>query len=136
MESLTPYVSFTGKCREAMNFYQSIFGGELELNEVEGSPMEQYWPDGKGQLFHSALTLNGKPLIMATDMTGPAGQTVGNNIQLAIGCGSEDEIHRLANQLAEGGQVLAPVADTFWNALFGSVQDKFGINWMLNYDKE
>ncbi|PTQ94938.1 PhnB protein [Mucilaginibacter yixingensis] len=135
MESLSPYVSFTGKCREAMNFYQSIFGGELELNEVEGSPMEQYWPDGKGQIFHSALTLNGKPLIMATDMTGPAGQTVGNNIQLAIGCSSEDEIHRLANQLAEGGQVLAPVADTFWNALFGSVQDKFGINWMLNYDK-
>jgi len=135
MESLSPYVSFNGKCREAMNFYQSIFGGDLELNEVEGSPMEQYWPDGKGQLFHSALTLNGKLLVMGSDMTGPSGQTIGNNIQLAIGASSEEEIHRLANALAEGGQVLAPVADTFWNALFGSVQDKFGINWMLNYDK-
>lgn len=136
MQGINPYVGFNGKCREAMTFYQTCFGGELELQEVDGSPMEQYWPDGKGKLYHSQLTLNGTPLIMGTDMSGPAGHTIGNNIQLAIGCSSEEEIHRLANQLAEGGQMLAPVADTFWNALFSSVKDQFGINWMLNYDKK
>ena len=135
MDSINPYISFNGKCREAMNFYKECFGGELDLQQVDGSPMEQYWPEGKGQLFHSALSLNGKLLIMGTDMSGPAGQTVGNNVQLAISCTSEDEIRSLCDKLSKGGKVLAPVSDTFWNALFGSVQDQFGINWMLNYNK-
>lgn len=135
MQSINPYVSFSGNCREAMNFYKDIFGGELEISEVDGSPMEQYWPDGKGKIYHSVLSLEGKLLLMGTDMTGPTGQTVGNNIQLAIGCSSEKEIRTFTEKLAEGGEVLAPVAEQFWGALFGSARDKFGLSWMLNYDK-
>jgi PhnB protein len=97
--------------------------------------MEQFWPAGKGKIFHSMLSLNGKPLVMGSDMTGPEGQTVGNNIQLAIGCASEKEINGLFEKLGKGGKILAPVSEMFWNALFGSVQDQFGINWMLNYYK-
>ncbi|HWJ26345.1 MAG TPA: VOC family protein [Flavisolibacter sp.] len=136
MDSINPYISFNGKCREAMSFYKECFGGDLDLQQVDGSPMEQYWPDGKGKIFHSSLTRDGKLLLMGTDMIGPQGQVIGNNIQLAINCTSEEEIHSLVNILATGGQVLAPVSDTFWNALFGSVQDQFGINWMLNYFKK
>ncbi len=136
MQSINPYVGFNGRCREAMSFYKECFGGELVLLPVDGSPMEQYWPEGKGKLFHSALTLNGQTLVLGSDMTGPEGQTIGNNIQLAIDCTSEMEIHDLVEKLGKGGKVLAPVSDTFWNALFGSVQDQFGINWMLNYNKK
>ncbi|HEX9513296.1 MAG TPA: VOC family protein [Puia sp.] len=135
MDSINPYIGFNGRCREAMTFYKECFGGDLDLQQLDGSPMEQYWPAGKGKLFHSALTLNGKLLVMGSDMNGPEGQTVGNNIQLAISCTSEKEINSLFEKLGSGGKVLAPVSETFWNALFGSVQDKFGVNWMLNYSK-
>ncbi|MDB5112860.1 MAG: hypothetical protein JWR67_3974 [Mucilaginibacter sp.] len=133
MDAINPYIGFNGRCQEAMNFYQACFGGELDLQTVDGSPMEQYWPEGKGKIFHSSLMLNGKPLLMGSDMTGPNGQTPGDNIQLAIGCTSEEEINTLFGKLGEGGKVLAPVSKMFWDALFGSVQDQFGINWMLNY---
>ncbi|MDR3712844.1 MAG: VOC family protein [Puia sp.] len=135
MNSINPYIGFNGKCREAMTFYKECFGGDLDLQELDGSPMEQFWPAGKGQIFHSGLTLKGQLLVMGSDMSGPEGQTHGNNIQLAISCSSETEIHTLFEKLGKGGKVLAPVTDTFWNALFGSVQDQFGINWMLNYYK-
>jgi PhnB protein len=135
MDAISPYIGFDGKCREAMTFYKECFGGELDLQELDGSPMEQFWPAGKGKIFHSMLSLNGKPLVMGSDMTGPEGQTVGNNIQLAIGCASEKEINGLFEKLGKGGKILAPVSEMFWNALFGSVQDQFGINWMLNYYK-
>jgi PhnB protein len=135
MDSINPYIGFNGKCREAMHFYQECFGGELNLQELDGSPMEQHWPQGKGKLFHAALSKEGKLLVMGSDMSGPGAQVVGNNIQLAISCASEEEIHALMAALGKGGKVLAPVNDTFWNALFGSVQDPFGVNWMLNYNK-
>jgi PhnB protein len=135
MEAINPYIGFNGKCLEAMNFYKECFGGELDLQLVDGSPMEQHWPQGKGKIFHSSLTLDGKMLLMGSDMSGPQGQTVGDNIQLAISCTSEEEIHRFFAKLGEGGQVLAPVSEMFWNALFGSVRDQFGIGWMLNYYK-
>ncbi|SHM98691.1 VOC family protein [Mucilaginibacter sp. OK098] len=135
MDTINPYIGFNGRCREAMNFYKARFGGELDLQLVDGSPMEQYWPEGKGKIFHSALTLNGKMLLMGSDMSGPKGQTVGDNIQLAISCTSEEEIHRFFRELGEGGLELAPVSEMFWNALFGSVRDQFGINWMLNYNR-
>jgi len=135
MHSINPYISFDGNTREAMNFYKDIFGGELELNEVDGSPMEQHWPDGKGKIFHSALSAEGKLLLMGTDMTGPIAQVIGNNIQLAINCSSEEEIRTLTDKLAAGGEMIAPVSEQFWGALFGAARDKFGISWMLNYDK-
>lgn len=135
MDAINPYIGFNGKCREAMTFYRECFGGELDLQLVDGSPMEQYWPAGKGKIFHSSLSLDGKMLLMGSDMNGPQGQTAGDNIQLAISCTSEEEINRFFQKLGEGGQVLAPVSEMFWNALFGSVRDQFGINWMLNYYK-
>src|SRR5476651_1017046 len=101
MATLNPYISFNGKTRQAMNFYKDIFGGELELNEVGGSPMEQHWPSGaKDAIFHSVLN-NGKLQIMATDMSGPGGLVAGNHISMAIGCESKEEITDLYNKLSE-----------------------------------
>lgn len=131
MATLNPYICFGGKTREAMNFYKDIFGGELMLNEVGGSPMEQMWPSGdKTAIFHSSLHGNGVT-IMGTDMTGPQGLVEGNNISMAIGC-SKAEIETLFNKLAEGGTVLDSLKEQFWGAMFGAVKDKYGISWMLN----
>jgi PhnB protein len=134
MNSISAYIGFNGKCREAMTFYQECLGGQLELLEVAGSPMEQFWPEGKDKIYHSALDINGL-LIMGTDMTGPK-HTPGNNISMAIGCGSEEEINTLFAKLSEGGNVLDPLKQQFWGDIFGALEDKFGIRWMLNYAKQ
>ncbi|MES2276931.1 MAG: VOC family protein [Bacteroidota bacterium] len=135
MSKINPYIGFNGKTREAMTFYKDIFGGELELQEVAGSPMEQMWPSGaKDAIFHSALTGDGI-LIMGSDMSGSGGHVQGNDISLAISCSSEEEINTYFNKLAEGGHIMDPLKEQFWGAIFGAVKDKFGIKWMLNYNK-
>lgn len=136
MSTINPYIGFNGRTREAMTFYQDIFGGELELRDVAGSPMEQHWPSApKDAVYHAALT-NSTLAIMGSDMSGPGPHTEGNNISLAIGCDSEEQINTYFNKLAEGGQVMDPLKEQFWGAIFGAVNDKFGIRWMLNYDKK
>jgi PhnB protein len=132
MNSISPYIGFNGKCREAMSFYQSCFGGKLDLQQVAGSPMEEYWPAGKDKIFHSTLDI-GELHIMGSDMSGPGGFVKGNDVSIAIGCSSEEEINRIFNQLSEGGKVMDPIKQQFWGALFGAVEDKYGIRWMLNY---
>lgn len=134
MITINPYIGFNGRCREAMTFYKECFGGELELLPVAGSPMEQYWPAGKDQIYHSTLAGKGFT-IMGSDMSGPGGRIEGNDISMAMGCSSEEEINTLFNKLADGGEIMDPLDEKFWGALFGTVKDKFGIRWMLNYDK-
>jgi PhnB protein len=136
MNTINPYVAFNGKCREAMTFYQACFGGELELQEVTGSPVEQSWKGGKDQVFHSSLTVHGSPFLMGSDMLDRDGYVKGNDIALAIGCSSEAEIRSVFENLSNGGKVLAPLKVEFWGAVFGTVKDRYGIKWFLNHDKK
>jgi PhnB protein len=135
MNAINPYIGFNGRCREAMIFYQECLGGELHLQEVAGSPMEQMCQDTKDQIFHSSLTVNGAQVLMGSDMIDQNGYTKGNNIALAMSCKSEEEIHSLFSILSKEGKVLHALEEAFWGAIFGSVEDQFGIRWMLNYSK-
>ena len=137
MPHLSPYISFAGKAKEAMTFYQECFGGQLELNTIAGSPMEEHCPpEMKDNIFHSSLTTETLS-IMATDLVGPHGLVAGNNLSLALMCATEDEINSLFAKLSGGGEVATPLAKQFWGAIFGQLTDKFGITWMLNcYIKE
>jgi len=135
MPQVNPYINFNGKCREAMNFYKDCIGGELTLMPVAGSPLEaQCPPTMKDQIAHASLTNNGF-VLMATDMTSPAGYKPGNNIAVSVNCDSEEEISSFYSKLSNGGSVMDSLKVQFWGALFGVVIDKFGICWMLNYDK-
>jgi PhnB protein len=135
MKAINPYIGFNGKCREAMTFYQQCMGGGLEMQEVNGSPMEKFWQGPKDQIFHSSLTINGQQLIMGSDMTDQTGYTKGTDVALAMTCSTEEEIQVLFAALSEGGKVLQELKLQFWGAMFGSLQDPFGIKWMLNYSK-
>lgn len=135
MTQVNAYVGFNGECREAMNFYKECLGGELMLQTVEGTPMEGNCPPAmKNQVLHSSLT-KGPLLIMGTDMTRPDGFIKGNNFALSLSCSSEEEINTFFSKLSEGGKILEPLKDQFWGAIFGAFTDKFGIGWMLNYEK-
>lgn len=133
MKAINPYIGFNGRCREAMTFYQQCFGGDLELQQVAGSPMEQHWNGAMDQIFHSSLTVNGQQVLMGSDMVDEAGYTKGTNIALAMDCSSEEEINTLYEQLRKGGLVYQTLKKQFWGAFFASFSDQFGIRWMLNY---
>ena len=133
MKAIHPYLNLNGRCREAMQFYQQCLGGDLELQEVKGSAIEQHWPGPKDQILHASLTIDGTQMFMASDMSDQLGYVKGTDFALTLTCSSEAEIHQLFDQLAGGGKVLDPIKQQFWGALFGALQDQFGIKWMLNY---
>ena len=91
--------------------------------------------DGE-KIMHMSLPISKETTLMGSDIGGEwAKHTVeGNNIQLSINADSEDEAKRIFNALSAGGRVNMPLEKTFWGALFGMFTDKFGINWMVNYD--
>ena len=133
---INAYVGFNGKCREAMNFYKDCLGGELTVQTVGGSPIEKEFPEGmKDQILHSSLMRNGTLMLMATDCSAPGGFVEGNNIALSLNCSSEEEINTFYSRLSEGGKIIDSLKQQFWGALFGVFDDKYGIRWMLNYDK-
>jgi PhnB protein len=136
MTQINPYVNFSGNCREAMTFYNECLQGELTLQTVEGSPVEHQCPAAlKDQILHSSLVKNGTLLLMGSDMVGPEGFIKGNTIALSLICSSEEEINRFFSKLSDGGRVTHPLRIEFWGAIFGVLSDKFGIRWMLTYDK-
>jgi PhnB protein len=135
MTQINSYLTFNGNCREAMTFYQECLGGELFLQTIGESPMaDQLPPQMKESILHATLT-KGALIIMASDMVSEQGLTKGNNVSLMLNCSSEDEIRTFYQKLSDGGEARHPLENTFWGALFGGLTDKFGILWLLNFDK-
>lgn len=132
---LTPYLAFKGNCREAMHFYQECLGGTLDIQPFAGTPAAEHVPaDAQDGVLHSRLETE-SILLLASD-AGSQPVTEGNNVALSLDCGSEEEIEAYYAKLTAGGTVTMPLGDTFWSAKFAMFTDRFGINWMLNYDKE
>ncbi|MEO6404844.1 MAG: VOC family protein [Ferruginibacter sp.] len=137
MATINPYLNFPGNTEEAFNFYKSVFGGEfLMVQRFKDTPEASRVPDSeKEMLMHIALPV-GNNVLMATDALESMGHkiTAGSNFSLSIDADSEAEADKLFNGLSEGGQVTVPLAKAFWGAYFGMLTDKFGIQWMVNYD--
>ena len=138
MTTITAYVNYNGTCEEAFNFYASIFtGSSLSFDRFSSMPNADQMPESdQNKIMHAALTLGNQGLIMGSDVVqGMSGEVVfGNNFGLTLQPDSEAEAIRLFNALSAGGTVTMPLEKTFWNATFGMFIDKFGINWMVNYD--
>lgn len=135
MAQINAYLNFNGNCREAMTFYKKCLGGELTVQTVEGSPIEfQCPPYMKHQVLHASL-LKGNLVLMASDMIEPEGFIKGNTISLSLNCNSEREIKTFFARLSAGGRITHPLEKQFWGATFGVLTDRYGIKWMLNYDK-
>lgn len=134
MTQINAYLTFNGNCREAMTFYKECLGGELLLQTVEGSPMEVQCPSAmKQNILHSTLT-KGELVLMASDRLSSDEYIQSNSISLTINCSSEEEINTFYTKLSAGGKIREPLKIQFWGALFGVFTDKYGIQWMANYD--
>lgn len=135
MIQVSPYLTFDGNCREAMTFYQECFGGELNLQTIAETPIADQCPVGmQDQIMHSMLS-NGDFVLMATDMTQADELITGNDMAISLNFDNEEEIGRCFTTLSDGGNVIEPLEEKSWGALFGVVQDKFGKVWMVNFDK-
>ena len=140
MATINAYLTFDGTCEEAFNFYKSVFGGDFPMVGKFGDmpPQEGMPPisdEVKNRILHMSLPISAETVLMGSDtMPGIHDHQVGNNISLSINTDSREESDRVFNGLSAGGKVSMPLADTFWGAYFGMWTDKFGINWMVNYD--
>lgn len=133
MKSLNAYLFFTGNCREALKFYEHAMNGRIDsLQTYEEGKMAEN--DSQKDLVMHADFRVGDIHLMAADSVRPVES--GSNISLNLNFESEDEQTKVFNKLSEGGKVTMQLEDTFWGARFGMLQDKFGVNWMLNCEKK
>lgn len=123
---LNPYISFKGQAQQAMDFYQSVLGGELQVMTFADSGMPEI--DG---VMHAQLTTADGFTLMASDTPDEMPYQPGNNVTISIS-GDDVRLRDFFTALAEGGQVTLPMEEQMWGAEFGQLTDKFGINWMVN----
>jgi PhnB protein len=131
----TPYLTFNGKAREALEYYQEVFQGEVLNVQTFGDADYPTPPEMDNRIMHAQFKKEDL-FIMMSDSFQDQSVTVGNNISLAIELESSEEIQNLYDQLKEKGSVLMELQDTFWGATYAKVEDPFGITWDLNYTKE
>jgi PhnB protein len=132
---INAYLTFNGNCREAMTFYKKCLGGELSFQTIGESPMSERMPKKmRDYILHSTLS-NGSLLLIGSDMVSENGLIRGNAVSLVLNCTSEKEIRECYKKLSADGQATHPLENTFWNALFGGLIDKYGNSWILNYNK-
>ncbi len=125
MREIHAYLTFEGNCRKAMQFYAKCLDGDLHLMVP---------PEAKDRIMHARLQ-KGPAVLMASDtMPGHPFQQ-GNNFSVVMNCEPAEEIERLFGSLGERGQVTMPLQNAFWGARFGMLTDRFGIQWMFNFEK-
>lgn len=150
MATINTYLNFGGNTEEVFNFYKSVFGGEFQGGIMRWKDMPQD-EGGEGcagtegrklteeegeKVMHIALPIGDGNILMGSDSIegfGP-GLVVGNNFSLSLNTDSKEETEKLFNALSDGGAQVMPLADSFWNSYFGMCTDKFGINWLFNYE--
>ena len=129
---LNPYISFTGgSAREAMEFYKSVFGGELVMSTFgEYGQADTPFAD---MIMHAQLeTDKGFTLMGADTPPGMKDVTVGNNITVSLSGDDGDDLRGYWEKLSSGGTVSVPLEKQMWGDEFGSCTDKFGIDWLVN----
>jgi len=138
MKNLVVHMNFNDNCEEAFNFYKNAIGGEIIAKQTYGDmPMPGMpVPDSqKSKILHIEYKFD-DVLIMGADAMPDKTVTVGNNISISINIEDETEQAKIFGKLAEGGNVTMPLQDTFWNAKFGTLIDKYDVGWMLNCPKK
>ena len=137
--TLNTYLHFNSNCREAFEFYRSVFGGEFAfLVTFREGPSEMGLPEEEmDNIMHVSLPI-GSSVLMGSDTPSTFGPrtVMGNNFSVSYSTESKEETDDLFAKMSEGGAVTMPLADMFWGAYFGSCTDKFGINWQFNYEQQ
>ena len=138
MATINPYINFNGNAEEAFTFYKSVFGGEfakiIRFKELS-SPEFPVAEKDANKIMHIALPI-GKNILMANDVPEFLGQVNENEhrSKISISAASKAEADQLFNGLSAGGQIEMPITNSPWGSYFGMFRDKFGIEWMVDFD--
>ena len=128
--SFNPYLFFVGNCREAMNAYQSVFGGELSI--VTAAEMPDAPEDAPADaVMHAALVLENGGLLMASDDPSATEAGPKTGISVSYSASDGDDAARVFEALSKDGEVQLPLGPTSWSPAFGMCVDRFGIPWMV-----
>ena len=127
---LNPYISFAGNARQAMEFYERVFGGTLHLNTFGefGAPE----PSHADKIMHGMLETKAGFTLMAADTPPGMEHNPGNNIAVSLSGEDGDELRGYWENLSKGGAVAVPLEKQMWGDEFGMCTDQFGIAWMVN----
>lgn len=138
MALINPHINFNGNAEEAFTFYQSVFGGSfakiMRFKDLASAefPVAAHEAD---KIMHIALPI-GSNVLMGNDVPEILGKTNENEnrSKIAISTASREEADQLFNGLSAGGQIEMPMADSPWGSYFGMFRDKYGIEWMIDFD--
>lgn len=140
MSTTSIYLNFARETEAAFNFYKSVFGTEFigdvarmgDVPTMEGQP--PLADEDKNLVMHVALPILGGLVLMGTDAPGSMGFKLnqGNNVYINLQPDTRKEADELFAKLSEGGKVEMPLQVMFWGDYFGSLTDKFGVQWMVN----
>jgi PhnB protein len=130
MTTLTPYLLFDGKCREAMEFYQSCLGGRLTLMKVKDSPARDQMPAFLQEKILNAHLTAERLAISASDWLASEAPIPGNTVCLFLSGGTLQGLRAVFDRLSEGAEVTNPLKDVFFG-VYGALNDKFGVRWMF-----
>jgi PhnB protein len=138
MAKLNTYLNFPGNAEEAFKFYKSVFGGEFtSVVRFKDMPMEgvKIPKEDESKIMHIGLPIGKDDVLMASDALESLGQklTQGNNAYLSVHPDSKEEADRIFKALSAGGTIEMPIANQPWGDYYGSLKDKFGTLWMVNY---
>ncbi|WP_078410311.1 VOC family protein [Priestia abyssalis] len=133
-QQATPYLTFNGNAREALEYYKDVFEGEILGIQTFGEADFPTPPEVDDRIMHAQFKKDGLFLMVSDAFLGQSIEA-GNHISLALEMESEEEIQKLYGALSEKGSVLMELQDTFWGAKFAKVKDCFGVIWDLNYTK-
>ncbi len=138
MALINPHINFNGNAEEAFSFYKSVFGGAFaKIMRFKDLASEEFpvAEDEANKIMHIALSI-GKNILMGNDVPEVLGRTNENEnrSKIAISAESKEEADKLFTGLSAGGQIGMPITDSPWGSYFGMFRDKYGIEWMVDFD--
>jgi PhnB protein len=127
---LTPYIFFKGNCADAMKFYESVFGGKLDVTKYEDTPGD--WP-GKSEMHGKVMnsSLETDDFVIRASDTQKASDAA-KKVSICLTGSDEAKLRKIFEGLSEGVEVQFPLKKEFWGDIFGQVTDKFNVDWMID----
>ena len=138
MALINPHINFNGNAEEAFNFYKSVFGGEfamiMRFKDLSG-PEFQVSEHEANKIMHIALPI-GKNILMGNDVPESMGRVNENEnrSKISVSAESREEADKIFSGLSAGGSIEVPIGDSPWGSYFGMFRDKYGIEWMVDFD--
>ncbi|MCB9371112.1 VOC family protein [Candidatus Woesearchaeota archaeon] len=142
MKTINPYLAFNGNAEEAFTFYKSVFGGEftkiVRFKDLPGDPNHPIAESEAHYIMYIGLPIGESNFLLANDVPSSMGvvNEKENRSKLLLNTESKEEADRIFHSLSAGGTVEFPIGDSPWGSYFGMFRDKYGIEWMIEFDSK